>query len=161
MPLLLLKISRGVAFALLLLSLLLPWFRVPVSVRESHDDAFKAVFSEPVSTSVFKILVLLALVIACWIGYRRKLSGSTDWTAPMTVSGCILLALLGIAYPALTMQRCAALSAHAAWLGAQNDSLILPVGDLYLAPEFAHQPGQPLTNVSEVMPTAFEALPVS
>jgi hypothetical protein len=159
MPLLLLKISRGVAFVLLLLSLLLPWFRVPVSVLESHDHAFKAVFSEPVSTSVFKILVLLALVIACWIGYRRKLSGSTDWTAPMTVCGCILLPLLGIAYPALTMQRCGALSAHAAWLEAQNDSLIQPVGDLYLAPEFAHQPGQLLTNVSEVMPTAFEALP--
>ena len=73
----------------------------------------------------------------------------------MTVSGCILLAVLGIAYPALTMQRCAAVSAHAGWLQAQNYSLILPFGDAYRAQEYAHEPGQPLINVAEVLPARF------
>jgi len=156
---LLLRISRWVAFALLSLSLLLPWFRVPVSVRENLNGAFAVVFSEPASTIVFKIFVLAILLIACWIGYRRRLLGSRDWATPMAVSGCILLAVLGIAYPALTMQRCAALSAHAAWLEAQNYSLTLPFGDTYRAQEYAHEPGQPLVNVAEVLPTAFTALP--
>ena len=156
---LLLRISRWVAFALLSLSLLLPWFRVPVSVRENLNDAFAVVFREPASTIVFKIFVLAVLLSACWISYRSRLSGSRDWATPMTISGCILLAALGIAYPALTMQRCAAISAHAAWLEAQNYSLILPFGDTYRAQEYAHEPGQPLINVAEVLPTSFAALP--
>jgi hypothetical protein len=156
---LLLRISRWIAFALLSLSFLLPWFRVPVSVRENLNGAYVAVFSEPASTIVFKIFVLVVLFCACWTGYRRRLSGSTDWATPITISGCILLAVLGIAYPALTMQRCAAVSAHAGWLQAQNYSLILPFGDAYRAQEYAHEPGQPLVNVAEVLPRAFEALP--
>ena len=39
MPFLLLSISRFVAAGLLLISVLLPWFRVPVSVRDDgHGD---------------------------------------------------------------------------------------------------------------------------
>jgi len=67
--------------------------------------------------------------------------------------------MLGIAYPAVTVQRCAAESAHAGWLQAQNYSLILPFGDAYRAQEYAHEPGQSLVSVAEVLPRAFEALP--
>jgi hypothetical protein len=159
MPFLLLRISRWIAFVLLSLSLLLPWFRAPVSVCESLSGDYKAVFSAPASTIVFKIFILAVLFSACWIGYRRRLSSSINWATPITVSGCILLAVLGIAYPALTMQRCAAISAHAGWLQAQNYSLILPFGDAYRAQEYAHESGQSLVNVAEVLPLAFEALP--
>jgi hypothetical protein len=157
MPFLLLRISRFAAFALLALSLLLPWFRVPVGIQDNLNETYKVIFREPASTTVFKLLILGVILGACWVKYRRKLS--TDWGAPMTVSGCILLAVLGIAYPALTMQRCAAVSAHAGWLQAQNYSLILPFGDEYRAQEYAHEPGQPLINVTEVLPRAFEGLP--
>src|SRR5215472_10236168 len=103
MHFLLLRISRVLAFALLSLSLLLPWFRVPISVRENLNGVYTVVFSEPVSTTIFKIVVLAVLLSACWLGYRRRHAGSTNWTSPMAVSGCILLAVLGIAYPAMTM----------------------------------------------------------
>ena len=95
------------AFTLLSVSLVLPWFRVPVSVREKLHETFAAVFSEPASTILFKIFVLAVLLAACWIACRRRLSGSTGWATPITVSGCVLFAVIGIAYPALTMQRCA------------------------------------------------------
>jgi tetratricopeptide (TPR) repeat protein len=156
---LLLGVSRVTAFALLLLSLFIPWFRVPISVRENLDGACQVVFSEPASTIAFKIFVLVVLLSTGWLGYRRKRSGSTKWANPIIMNGCILLAVLGIAYPAFTMQRCAEVSAHAGWLQAQNYSLILPFGDAYRAQEYAQEPGQPLTNVAEVLPRAFEALP--
>jgi len=159
MHFLLLRISRVLAFALLSLSLLLPWFRVPISIRENLNGVYTLVFSEPVSTTIFKMVVLAVFLTACWFAYRRRRAGSANWTSPMAVSGSILLAVLGIAYPTMTMQRCAAVSAHAAWLQAQNYSLILPFGDAYRAQEYAHEPGQPLVNVAEVLPRAFEALP--
>jgi hypothetical protein len=159
MPFLLLRISRWIGIALLSVSLLLPWFRVPVNVRENLNGTYTVVCSEPASTIVFKIFVLAVFFSAGCIVYRRRLSGSTDWAAPVAVSCCILLVVLVVAYPALTMQRCAVVSAKAGWLQAQNYSLILPTGDAYSAQEYAHEPGQPLVDVAEVFPRAFEALP--
>ena len=112
MPLLLVKISRVIAFALLSLSILTPWFRVPSSIHEGLAGTYKVGFSEPISTIVFKSLALAIVLIVCWLGYRRRLSDSRDWALPITAGGSILVALIGITYPALTMQRCAAISAH-------------------------------------------------
>ncbi len=156
---LVLRISRWVAFALLSLSLALPWFRVPNGVEEGLNGRPKVIFSEPSSTIGFKILLFAGVVVACWIGVRRKRSGVSDWARPITVIGFVLLLVIGITYPAITMQRCAAISAHATWLQAQNYSLILPFGDAYRAQEYAYEPGQSLISVAEVLPRAFEALP--
>lgn len=159
MSFLLLSISRFAALALLSLGLLLPWFRVPVGIRENLNGAYTVIFREPVSTIVFKLFILAVFLGACCIRYRRRLPGPAAWANPMTITGCLLLAVLGIAYPALTIQRCAAVSAHAAWLQAQNHSLILPFGDAFSAQEYAHEPGQLQVNVTEVLPRAFEVLP--
>jgi tetratricopeptide (TPR) repeat protein len=156
---LVLRISRWIAFALLALSLVLPWFRVPVGVREDLNGVPKILFAEPASTIGFKIFLLSIVVITSWLGIRRRRSGATDWARPLTVGGFVLLLVLGITYPAVTMQRCAAISAHAAWLQAQNYSLILPFGDAYRAQEYSHEPGQSLISVADVLPRAFEAIP--
>jgi len=66
---------------------------------------------------------------------------------------------VGVVYPAMTIQRCASISAHAAWLEAQHDSLTGPFGDAFTAQEYEHQPGEPEIQVKEVFPRAFEALP--
>ena len=159
MPLLLLRLSRVMAFALLSLSLLVPWFRVPVSVREDLNGNCTVVLSQPESTIIFKGLVLTALLIACFVAYRRRRARVANWPAPLIICGSSLLAVLGIAYPSLTMQRCAEISAHAGWLQAQNYSLTLPTGDTYRAQEFAHDQGQGLVNIATLLPRAFEALP--
>jgi len=57
------------------------------------------------------------------------------------------------------MQRCAAISAHAVWLQAQNYSLIKPNGDTFTAQEYTYQAGQHNVEVKEVLPRAFEVLP--
>ena len=159
MPDLLLKISRWIALALLSLSLVLPWFRVPSGMREDLHGVPHMLFVQPGTTIGFKIFLGVAVFIACWIAWRRKRSGSSNWAEPIAAGGCVLLLAMGIAYPALTMQRCAAISAHAGWLQAQNYSLILAFGDAYRAQEYAQGPGQSLVYVAEVLPRAFEALP--
>src|SRR5271166_889740 len=156
---LVLRISRWIAFALLSLSLVLPWFRVPVGIREDLKGFPRTLFAEPPSTIAFRIFLFLVVLTVGWLGVRRRRSGSHDWARPITVGGLVLLLVLGIAYPALTIQRCAAVSAHAAWLQAQNYSLILPFGDAYRAAEYSHEPRQSLISVAEVLPRAFEALP--
>jgi hypothetical protein len=157
MPLLLLRISRFVAAGLLLLSLVLPWFRVPVSVLENLNGGYSAVCREPASTVVFKVFILGVLLSASWLGFRRRRSGSLGSATAMTVGACLVLVALGIAYPALTIQRCAAVSAHAEWLQAQNASLI---GEAPTAQEYDYQPGEPLVDVAAVIPASFAALPV-
>jgi hypothetical protein len=159
MPELLSKLSRWIAFALLSLSLALPWFRVPIGMREDLNGVPHALFAQPATTISFKIFMVVTVFIAGWIAWRRKRSGSSKWAEPIATGGCILLLAVGIAYPALTMQRCAAISAHAGWLQAQNYSLILPFGDAYRAQEYAQGPGQSLVYVAEVLPRAFEAMP--
>jgi tetratricopeptide (TPR) repeat protein len=159
MPGLILRISRFLAFTLLLLGLALPWFRVPVGLQEDAYGAYTVIFQQPASTIVFKIFVGAALLIACSVGYWQRRSRRFVWAAPMTVSGCLLLIALGIVYPALTAQRCAEVSAHAAWLQEQNFSLINASGDTFTAQEYSYQPGQAEVLIKEVLPRAFQALP--
>ena len=159
MPFLLLSISRFVAAGLLLISVLLPWFRVPVSVRDDGRGGYAAVLTEAASTPVFKILLVGVLLSAGWIAYRRRGSGSFSWATPMIVCGCLLFVILIIAYPALTIQRCAAVSAHAAWLQTQNASMIRVSGDVRTAQEYKHQPGEWEVGVKDLLPRAFVALP--
>jgi hypothetical protein len=157
MPLLLLMISRFVAAGLLLLSLVLPWLRVPVSVLEKANGGYSAVYREPISTALFKVFVLGVFLAAGWIGFQRRRAGSPGLAVAMTVGACLVLVALGIAYPALTIQRCAAFSAHAEWLQAQNASLI---SEAVTAQEYDYQSGEPLLDVAQVIPASFAALPV-
>src|SRR5260370_19680704 len=101
MPFLLLKIFRIAAAGLLLASLLLPWFCVPVSVHENGYGGYVAVLREAASTTAFKFFVAAVLLSFAWIAYRRR--GSVAWAMPMALSGCLLLVVLTIAYPALTI----------------------------------------------------------
>jgi len=142
---------------LLLLSLALPWFRVPISVLEKASGGYSAVYREPVSTAVFKVFVLGVFLVAGWIEFRRRRMRSPDSAIAMTAAACLVFVMLGIAYPALTIQRCAAVSAHAEWLQAQNASLI---GEAVTAQEYDYQSGQPLLDVAQVIPASFSALPV-
>lgn len=159
MPYFLLRMSRITAAGLLLTSLLLPWFCVPVSVREDAHGRYAAVCREAASTPAFKALVLGVLLSAWWITSRRRRSGRSDWTTPSVAGAGFLLLALAIVYPVLTIQRCAALSAHAAWLQAQNASLIRVGGDIRTAQEYTHQPGEWEVNVKDVLPRAFVAVP--
>jgi hypothetical protein len=157
MPFLLLRISRFAAAGLLLLGLVLPWFRVPVSVFENLNGGYSAICREPVSTTVFKVFILGVLLSAWLIGFRRRRSGSHSSGTAMAVGACLVLVVLSIAYPALTIQRCAAVSAHAEWLRTQHSSLI---GEAATAQEYDYQPGEPLVDVADVIPASFSALPV-
>ena len=160
MPSLVLRISRFIAFALLALGLLLPWFQVPVGLSDNPSGGgYALVFKQPISTVGFKIFVVAVLLGACWFRFRSENSGPLSWARSMTVSGSLLLVAIGVLYPALTMQRCGEVSAHAAWLQMQNDSLIQPRGDSFTAQEYAYQPGQPEVSVKEVLPRAFAAIP--
>ena len=160
MPGLALRFSRFVAFVLLGASLLLPWFRVPVALPENVQGVYTPLFREPVTTPVFKVLILGILLIAFWIGLiRRKRVTGPGWAAPMRMAACILFIASGVIFPALTMQRCAELSARAGWLHVQHDSLIGPFGDAFTAQEYENQPGQPEVQVKEIFPRAFEVFP--
>jgi hypothetical protein len=157
MPFLLLMILRFAGAGLLLLSLVLPWFRVPVSVIENLNGGYSAVYREPASTALFKVFILGVFLTAWWIGFRRRRSGSFVSPTAMTAGACLVLVALCIAYPALTIQRCAAVSSHAEWLQAQNFSLI---EEAATAQEYDYQPGEPLLDVADVLPASFAALPV-
>jgi tetratricopeptide (TPR) repeat protein len=159
MPSLVLRIARIIAFALLGVSLWLHWFHVPVGVQEKTNGAFAIVFAQPATTVPFKLFVFVVLVAAWLLGRRLKHSGSVSWATPLTVAGFILLLGIGVVYPAVTMQRCGEISAHAGWLQQQNFSLIVSVGDNFLAQEYFYQPGQPGVEVNEVLPRSFETMP--
>jgi hypothetical protein len=156
MPFLLLRLLRFAAGGLLMLSLCLPWFRVPVSVREDLHGGYEAVVTEPVTTLVFKTFLVLVLLSAWWIGNRHRRSASFNWTTPMIVCGCLLFLVITIAYPALTIQRCAEVSAHAAWLQEQHGSLD---GDVRTAQQYTYQPSQWEVDVQNNVPRVFEAIP--
>jgi hypothetical protein len=163
MPFLFLRIARFAGAGLLLLSLLLPWFRVPIGVKERIDAKttvvnYVAVTREAESTPIFKLVVLVTFLAAIWIGYWRRRSDPFGWATPMAVSGCILFGVILIGYPAVTIQRCAAISAHAAWLQMQHDSLIWLGGDAFSIQEYANQPGEPDVDVKD-LPRAFVVLP--
>jgi hypothetical protein len=163
MPFLFLRIARFGGAGLLLLSLLLPWFRVPIGVKErivakATAEIYVAITHEAESTSVFRLVVLATFLAALWIGYWRRRTNPFGWAKPMAVSGSILFGIILIAYPAVTIQRCAAISAHAAWLQMQHDSLIWLGGDAFSIQEYANQPGEPDVDVKD-LPRAFVVLP--
>jgi hypothetical protein len=159
MPGLVLRISRFIAFTLLGLSLLLPWFRVPVGLHENSSGTYAVIFQQPASTIPFKAFVVIVLLIACCVGFWRRRSRPFTWGIPLMSSGCLFLIVLGIVYPALTIQRCAEISAHAAWLQQENFSLINTSGDTFTAQEYSYQPGQAEVQIKEVLPRAFQAIP--
>jgi len=159
LPGLALRIARIVVFALFGVSLVFHWFHVPVGVQPKGHGGYATVFEQPPSTLPFKLLVIVVLVSAWWLGRRLKRRGSLSWATPMTAAGFILLSAIGIVYPAWTMQRCAEVSAHAGWLQQQNFSLIVSVGDNFLGQEYFYEPGQPEVQVNEVLPRSFQAMP--
>jgi tetratricopeptide (TPR) repeat protein len=155
MPFLLLRTLRYGAAGLLLLSLLLPWYRVPVSVHRNLQGGYAATVSEPVTTVIFKIFLLLVFVVGWWLGNRHRRSGTLHWATLVASCSYLSCLFIVIAYPALTIQRCAALSAHAAWMQQQNASMIRVQGDVRTAQEFSHRSGQPEVYVKEVLPRTF------
>jgi hypothetical protein len=159
MPGLALSIARIAAFALFGMSLGFHWFHVPIGVQPKGQGAYSIVFEEPPSTVPFKLLVIVLLVSAWWLGRRLKRQGSVSWATPITVAGSIALLGIGIVYPALTVQRCAEVSAHAGWLQQQNFSLIVSVGDSFLGQEYFYEPGQPEVQINEALPRSFQAMP--
>jgi hypothetical protein len=159
MPGLVLKISRFFAFVLLALGLLLPWFRVPVGLEENSSGTYSVIFQQPASTIPFKIFVAAVFLTACCIGFWRRRSRPSAWATPLMFSGCLFLILLGIVFPAFTVQRCAEISAHAACLQQENFSLINTSGDTFTAQEYSYQPGQAEVQIKEVLPRGFQAVP--
>lgn len=159
MPALVRNTARVIAYVLLAVSLFFPWLRVPVGFREPPTVVPAVIFAEPVSTVIFKAYVLAVVLVFGWLAYRQRRSGLSPATSPMAAGGTLLLITLAIAYPSLTMQRCAAVSAHAGWLQAQNYSMIEPDGDSFNAQEYFYQAQQPEVEVREVLPRSFSALP--
>src|SRR6201984_697938 len=127
MPGLVLRIARVIAFALFGVSLVFHWFHVPLGLQKKGHGADPPIFEQPASPAPFKVLVIVVLVSAWWLGRRLKRSGSVSWATPMTVAGFILLLGVAIVYPAITMQRCAEVSSPAGWLAAQELFLIVVV----------------------------------
>jgi hypothetical protein len=155
MPFLLLRTLRYGGAGLLLLSLLLPWYGVPVGVRRNLEGGYAATVTEPATTVVFKMLLLLVLAVCWWLGSRYRRSHTFHWRTLTAFCSYLSFFFILIAYPALTIQRCAALSAHAAWMQLQNASMIQVAGDVRTAQEFAHRSGQPEVYVKEVLPRTF------
>jgi len=160
MPQLALKIARTIALVLLALSLLWPWLRVPIDLHEEVGGKYAMVFAEPHHDILFKGLIVVVLLVVSCLVYRQRCLGITPKVSPVAIGGWILLLTTAILYPALTMQRCAAVSAHASWLQAQNYSLIEPDGDSFNAQEYFYQAWQPEVDVKEVLPRSFSAMPV-
>jgi hypothetical protein len=159
MPSLMLKIAHLLAFILLLLGLLLPWLRIPSGLSEKAGE-FAVTFVEPVSTILFKTLILIVLLFVFCLDLRRRGSGRAAGTSPWSIGGLVLLVSISIVYPSLTIQRCAAVSARASWLKVQNDSMINRDGDTYTGQEYYYQPHQRRVEVKEVLPRSFSTLPV-
>jgi tetratricopeptide (TPR) repeat protein len=152
-----LRIFRVISFGLVSAGLLLPWFRVPIGVAEKTTNVFAAYFSEPITTIVFKGLVIVVMLSAfLWARFHRD---RVSIHAGFRIAAGVLFLAAAIVYPAMTTQRCSSIAAHAAWLEAQHDSLIGPFGDAFTAQEYEHQPGEREVQVKEVFPRAFEVVP--
>jgi hypothetical protein len=151
------RIFRIIAFGFLAAGLLLPWFRVPIGVVQKSNNAFATYSAEPVTTIVFKTLIIVILLSAFLTGRFRRDQDSVF--AGFRIAAGIIVLAVAFVYPAMTTQRCSAISAHAAWLEAQHDSLIGPFGDSFTAQEYEHQPGEHEVQVKEVFPRAFEVIP--
>jgi hypothetical protein len=155
MPFLLLGTLRYSAAGLLFLSLLLPWMGVPFGVHGNLQAGYAATVAEPVTTLFFKALLLLVIIGGWWFGNRRQRSHPFDWAIWIASLSYLFFVLITIAYPALTIQRCAGFSAHAAWIQMQNASMIRFDGDARTAQEFLHRSGEPEVYLKKVLPNNF------
>lgn len=154
-----LRITRVVSFILLGLALLLPWYRVPVGVRQGKDGIYSAIYMEPASTLIFKIL-LAGCLLAILIYLLRPSGAPLKRLAFVSGFGLFLLVLLATSFAPLTMQRCAKVAAHGEWLADQDFSIVLPTGDSLTEEEYSYQPSEPLVCITDVLPRAFSVMPV-
>lgn len=152
-----LALARLGAFLFIGASFLLPWFRVPVELYAVKNGSYDVAYQQPITTLVFRAVVLILLVFGGWIAFRSK-SYQVKSKALVTTGCLVLIALVGF-YPAITVQRCPAVVAHAAWLNMQNESLILPPGDTYTGQEYTYEPGEPEVQIKQVLPRAFAVIP--
>lgn len=159
LPVLILRVSRWLAYSLLLASLVFSWFRVPNGLREISHGVYQPTFEQPGITNVFKLLVVVSLLIAAVAGFRRVRLQTGGFHLPMTLAGAFLLILIGLVFPSYVAQRSASVSAHAAWLSLESATLIDSTGDTFTAAEYAYRPNQPVTEIVEVLPRAFTAVP--
>jgi hypothetical protein len=152
------RISRVASILLLLAGLVLSWYHVPIGLKPDAKGGFSVTFADPWSTIIFKVVVVVILLAALFFSRRRSINqlGRSRWLAG---AGLGVLLLTAIAYPAFTIQRCAKVSAHGAWLQAENDSMILSYGDSLTGEEYAYQSGQPAVSITEVLPRSFQAVP--
>jgi hypothetical protein len=159
MPFFCLKCLRGFAFLLVLLSLPLHWFRVPVGLLERPGNDWKAVMAEPISTICFKVVLLTIVVIALTTLWRRRKRGvALNWSRTMTSAGACIALLVLFLFPALTIQRCVSISAHATWLQTQHESLTWLGGDSFNAQEYTNEPFESGIDIKD-LPRAFTVLP--
>jgi hypothetical protein len=158
MPTFLANLPRFTAGLLLLLAFLLPWFRVPAGIQENGGNS--VIFREAASTAIMKSIGIAIVLCTCGAKLCHTRYRHFSWAAPMSITGCALLACIGIFYPALTTQRCAAVFAHAAWLEAQHLSMVQVTGDALTSQEYEYQSSRPEVYVEEIFPHSFEAIPV-
>jgi hypothetical protein len=159
MPFLFQMCLRGFAFFLLMLSLPLHWFRVPVDLEERPANVWKAVLAEPTTTICFKSVLFTILAIAfITIWWRRKRDLAINRSGTMVATGAFIASLVLLLYPAITMQRCVSISAHATWLQAQHDSLTRLGGDSFNAQEHVFQTLEADIDIKD-LPRAFTILP--
>lgn len=154
-----LRIARVISFILLGLALLLPWYHVPGGLRQDPSGAYAVMFSEPVSTLVYKVLLVTSLITGLVYRMRR----STDPAKRLAIisgTGLFLLVVFATSFAPLTMQRCAQVAARGEWLADQNFSLVLPTGDSLTEEEYSYQSSEPLVTVTDVMPRSFQTMPV-
>jgi hypothetical protein len=155
MPFLLLRTLRYIAVGLLLLSLLQPWMSVPFGVRGNLQMGYSAIVAEPATTLFFKALLLLIIMGGWWYGRRRRRSPTFRWETWIASLSYLFFLVVAIVYPALTIQRCATLSAHATWIEMQNLSMIRFDGDISTSQEFMHHSGEPEVYLKKVLPSSF------
>ena len=154
-----LRVARVLAFMLLGLALVLPWYPVPVGLRQTQQGGYSVVFSQPLSTLVFKGVVAVSMVAILVYVWRRFVSPFKR-LAFISGMGLFLLVLLATSFAPLTMQRCATIAAHAEWLTNQNFSIVLPTGDSLTEEEYSYQPYEPLVAITDVIPRSFAVMPV-
>jgi hypothetical protein len=141
-----------------LASFLSPWFRVPAGLLPSGNGSYQLIYEEPHSNLLFKLLAAMIFLIGVGIGIYKRVSNKPSEHLSLFTTNFVILLLVAIFYPAYTIQRCAKVSAHAAWLEMENLSLIISVGDAFTSQEFVYQPGQHNVELKEVLPRGFQVI---
>lgn len=140
-------------------SFLLPWLRIPVDLHSAKGGVYNLVYQEPVTTLIFRAIVMMLLALDGFVAFCSK--SYRGKSKVLAITSCLIMIALVVFYPAVTIQRCPAFVAHAAWLETQNESLILPPGDTFTSQEYTYQPGEPEVDIKQVLPRAFAVIPTS